>query len=188
MSQCADLARTFFEETLEDSPVTASQLGVDGYDDRLDDLSEAAFEDRRRRSAAWLTRFEQLGDDTCESFDERLDRDLIRSNLRGRAILDDWLMWRRQPEIYLNPGLGGIFTLFLHRLKPEPELVRAALARLRAISRALEDGRRNIRPELAPRVYVDRAIRQARAGSRYVGEVLATEVADEQHRAELADW
>src|SRR3981081_1839372 len=179
MSERAKLSRAFCEETLEDSPVLASQLGVDGYDDRLDDLSEAAFEHRRRRSAAWLIRFEQLGDDACASFDERIDRDLIRSNLRGRAILADWLSWRRQPETYLNPGLGGIFTLFLHRLQPEAALARAALARLRAIQRPLEDGRRNIRPELAPPVFIDRAIRQARAGARYVGEVLPTEVADE---------
>src|SRR5438067_5318182 len=185
MSKCAELARAFFDETLQDSPVLASQLGLDGYDDRLDDLSEGAFEDRRRRSAAWLSRFEQLGETGCASFDERIDRDLIRSILRGRAILDDWLMWRRQPELYLNPGRSGVFTLFLHRLKPEPELARAALSRLRAIPRALEDGRRNIQPELAPRAYVDRAIRQARAGARYVGEVLATEVADERLRAEL---
>src|SRR5712691_8466834 len=150
MSECADLARDFFNEALEYSPVMASQLGVDGYDDRLDDLSEAAFEDRRRRSAAWLSRFDQLNDAACDTFDERLDRDLIRAQLRGRAILDDWLMWRRQPETYLNPGLGGVFTLFLHRLKPEPELVRAAVARLRAIPRALEDGRRNVRAELSP--------------------------------------
>jgi len=188
MSECATLARAFFDESLQDSPVLASQLGVDGYDDLLDDLSEAAFEDRRRRAAAWLTRFEQLSDDACANFDERIDRDLIRSNLRGRAILADWQMWRRQPETYLGPGLGGIFTLFLHRLKPEPDLVRAALSRLRAIPRALEDGRRNVRPELAPPIYVDRAIRQARAGARYVGEVLPTEVADEKLRAEIADW
>ena len=97
-------------------------------------------------------------------------------------------MWRRQPEMYLDPGLAGVFTLFLHRLKPEPDLVRAAVSRLRAIPRALEDGRRNIRPELAPAVYVDRAIRQAKAGARFVGEVLALEVADDHLRAELADW
>ena len=188
MSKCAELVRAFFDETLQDAPVLASQLGVDGYDDRLDDLSEAAFEDRRRRSAAWLTRFEQLADDTCGSFADRIDRDLIRSSLRGRAIMDDWLMWRRQPELYLTPGLSGVFTLFLHRLKPEADLVRSALSRLRAIPRSLEDGRRNIRAELAPRVYVDRAIRQAHAGARYVGEVLATEVSDDKLRAELADW
>src|ERR1700694_3801119 len=117
MSECAELAQAFFDETLQDSPVLASQLGVDGFDDRPDDLSEAAFEDRRRRSGAWLQRFEHLADDACPSFDERLDRDLIRSHLRGVAVLDDWLLWRRQPEIYLNPGLTGVFTLFLHRLK-----------------------------------------------------------------------
>ena len=188
MSQFAELARAFFDETLQDSPVLASQLGIDGFDDRLDDLSESAFADRRRRAAAWLGRFGQLPDTACASFDELLDRDLIRSHLRGRAILDEWQMWRRQPETYLNPGLGGIFTLFLHRLKPEPDLVRAAIARLRAIPRALEDGRGNLQAELAPKVYVERAIRQARAGARYLGEVLAGEVQDDRLRAELADW
>src|SRR5215207_86403 len=100
MSSCADLAHAFLHETIEDSPVMASQLGVDGFDDRLDDLSESAIESRRRRSAAWLQRFEALGDDACDSFDERIDRDVILSQLRGRAVLDDWLMWRRQPEMY----------------------------------------------------------------------------------------
>ncbi len=188
MSDFAALAQTFLDETFQDSPVLASQLGVDGYDDRLDDLSEAAFADRGRRSAAWLDRFDHLGDLACATVDERLDRDLIRSTLRGRAILDDWQMWRRQPETYLGPGLGGIFTLFLHRLKPEPDLVTAAIARLRAIPRALEDGRHNLKAELAPRLYVERAIRQARSGARYLSEILPDEVQDETLRGELADW
>src|ERR1700730_4989464 len=122
MSACADLGQAFLDETFQNSPVLATRLGVDGFDDRLDDLSEAAFEDRARRSAAWLVRFEQLGDDACATFDERIDRDQIRSHLRGVQILDDWLLWRRQPEIYLEPGLLGVFSLFLHRLKPEQEL------------------------------------------------------------------
>ena len=188
MSEFADLARAFFDETLQDSPVLASQLGIEGFDDRLDDLSESAFADRRRRASAWLQRFDALPEAACASFDEQLDRDLIRSHLRGRAILDDWQMWRRQPETYVNPGLGGVFTLFLHRLKPEPDLVRAAVARLRAIRRALEDGRHNLQPELTPKVYLERAIRQARAGARYVGEILPGEVRDQHLRGELADW
>src|SRR5690606_23193684 len=133
MSECASLARAFLQETFDDSPVWASSLGVDGYDDRLDDLSEAAIDSRRRRSAEWLQRFEALDDQACADLDERIDRDVILSVLRGRAIMDDWLMWRRQPEMYLSPGLSGVFTLFLHRLKPEPELARAAAARLRAV-------------------------------------------------------
>ena len=188
MSEFAALADAFLDELWQDSPVLATQLGVEGFDDRLDDLSESSFEQRRRRSAAWLERFDQLPDTACQSLDDRLDRDLIRSQLRGRAIVEDWLMWRRQPETYLNPGLGGVFNLFLHRLKPDAELVRAAVSRLRAIPRLLEDGRANLKAELAPRLYVERAIRQAHAGARYMGEILPNEVEDAQLRAELADW
>jgi uncharacterized protein (DUF885 family) len=188
MSDFAALAQTFLDETFQESPVLASQLGADGHDDRLDDLSEAAFADRSRRSAAWLDRFDHLDDSACATVDERLDRDLIRSTLRGRAILDDWQMWRRQPETYLGPGLSGIFTLFLHRLKPDAELVTAAVARLREIPGLLEDGRRNLKPELTPRLYVERAIRQARSGARYLSEILPDEVHDEALRGQLADW
>jgi uncharacterized protein (DUF885 family) len=188
MSQFGQLARAFLDETYADSPVFASQLGLDGYDELLDDLSEAAFEDRRRRSAAWLQRFSSLDPATdCGSFDERVDHGLLLSVLRGRAILEDWQMWRRQPETYLNPGLGGLFGLFLHRLKPEPELVRAALARLRAIPRLVEDGGRNVQPELAPAIYVDRALRQARSGARYLRELLPREVHDEGLRGQVAE-
>src|SRR5919202_872193 len=156
MSQLGQLARAFLDESYADSPVFASNLGVDGYDDRLDDLSEAAFDARRRRCGGWLERFSALDPGTdCGSFDERIDLGLLLSVLRGRAIMDDWEMWRRQPETYLNPGLSGLFSLFLHRLKPEPDLVRAAVARLLAIPRLIEDGKRNIRPELAPAIYID---------------------------------
>jgi len=58
MSGCSELARAFLDETFTESPVLASQLGVDGFDDQLDDLSESAIEQRRRRSQDWLRRFE----------------------------------------------------------------------------------------------------------------------------------
>src|ERR687886_934350 len=188
MSEFGELARAFLDETYADAPVFASQLGLDGYDDRLEDLSETAFADRRRRSAAWLERFASLDPATdCGSFDERIDHALLLSVLRGRAILQDWEMWRRQPETYLNPGLSGLFSLFLHRLRPEPELVQAAVARLRAIPRLIEDGKRNIQPELAPAIYIDRALRQARSGARYLRELLPREVHDEGLRGQVAE-
>ncbi len=187
MSGCSELARAFLDETFTESPVLASQLGVDGFDDQLDDLSESAIEQRRRRSQDWLRRFEELTDADCGSFDERIDRDLILSLLRGRAILDDWQMWRRQPDLYLGPGLGGVFTLLLHRLKPEPHIAQAVVCRLRQVPRVLDDARRNIAPDLAPSVYVERAMRQARAGARYARELLPSELADESLRADVAE-
>jgi len=118
---------------------------------------------------------------------ERIDRDLVIAMLRGRAVLADWEGWRRQPDVYLNPGLGGVFSLFLHRLRPEPELAAAAAARLAAVPATLTEGKRNLAPELTPRIFVARAIGQARAGARYARELVPAEVTDHRLRARLAD-
>jgi uncharacterized protein (DUF885 family) len=185
MPDFSGLAKRFLDEEVADSPLLASQLGIAGFDDRLDDLSEAAFDARRRRSADWLTRLEAVPDAGLTA-DERIDRDLVGSILRGRAIMADWEMWRRQPDTYLTPGLSGVFTLFLHRLRPEPELARAAAARFRAVPEVLAAGERNLRAELAPAVYVERALGQARAGIRYARELAPLEVADPGLRAEVA--
>ena len=186
MPSFAELSREFLDAELADSPVRASQLGLTEYDAQLDDLSEAAFERRRRTDASWLGRFRET-DAGALSFDEAIDRDLVISTLDGRRIVDDFEMWRRQPDTYLNPGLTGIFTLFLHRLRPMPELVDAAISRLRLIPGNLEDGKRNLRPELVPAIFLERAANQARAGARYVRELLPAQVEDPDLAAKLAE-
>jgi uncharacterized protein (DUF885 family) len=180
------LCREFLAEEYEAHPVMASGLGLTEFDGRLDDLSEAAFAERRRRSAAWLERFRAIPDDVIGPGD-RIDRDLVISVLSGRAIVAEWEPWRRQPEIYVSPGLQGVFGLFLHRLRPEAALVRDATARLRAVPAALVHGRRNLVPELVSPVFVDRAAGQARAGARYVRELLPAEARDPVLRRTLAD-
>ena len=186
MPTFAELSREFFDAEMADSPVHASRLGLTEYDDQLDDLSEAAFERRSRTDASWLARFHEVDPDEL-SFDDAIDRDLVISILDGRRIVDDFLMWRRQPDTYLNPGLSGIFSLLLHRLRPMGELVDAAISRLRAIPANLEDGKRNLRPDLVPAIFLDRAANQARAGARYVRELLPAQVEDPALAARLAE-
>ena len=180
------LCREFLAEEYEAAPVMASGLGLTEFDGRLDDLSAEAFAERRRRSAAWRERFRATPDAGLGP-GERIDRDLVVSALTGRGIMAEWEGWRRQPEIYLSPGLHGVFGLFLHRLRPEPALVRDAVARLRAIPEALDHGRRNLAPELVAPVFVDRAVGQARAGARYVRALLPAEARDPDLRAALAE-
>jgi uncharacterized protein (DUF885 family) len=180
------LCREFLAGEYEAAPVMASGLGLTEFDARLDDLSEAAFEARRRRSALWRERFRAVPDAGLAP-GERVDRDFVVSILAGREIMAEWLPWRRQPEIYVSPGLYGAFGLFLHRLRPEPELVRDAAARLSAVPELLAHGRRNLAPELVAPVFVDRAIGQARAGARYVRELLPAEVRDSALRGQLAE-
>ena len=186
MASFAELTDAFLHEEYEDSPVRASSLGLTDYDDRLDDLSEAAITRRVARDAHWLDQFGAVRDEEL-TFDEAIDRDLAISTLRGRQILEDWEGWRRQPDTYLNPGMSGIFGLFLHQLRPIGELVDAAESRMGQIPDNLEAGRRNLRPELVPAIFLDRAANQARAGARYVREILPAQAEDPELRARLAE-
>ena len=186
MPDFAQLARAFLDEEYAQSPSGASSLGLIEYDDQLEDLSEAAFLRRSQRTDDWLGDFGSL-DAASLDFDEMIDRDLAIASLHRRGIFDGWEAWRRHPDTYLNPGLRGVFGLFLHRLRPEEELVAAAAARLRAVPQNLEDGKRNLRDELVPAILLDRAVNQAHAGARYARELLPAEVTDGALRSQLAE-
>ncbi|GAC1492811.1 MAG: DUF885 domain-containing protein [Candidatus Limnocylindrales bacterium] len=184
-SSFADLADRFLKEELADSPVLASSLGVDGFDDQLDDLSAEAYRRRDASATEWLGRFRAVPDEGL-SADEAIDRDFLISILRGREIIAPHQMWKRQPATYLNPGLYGVFTLFLHKLHPESELADAARARLLQVPTALRHGIDNLDLTLAPRLYLDRAIGQAAASARYARELVALEVSDPVKREQVA--
>src|SRR3990170_4786458 len=186
MPSFVELSNEFLDAEFADSPVRASGLGLTEYDEQLDDLSEAAFDRRSSTDVQWLERFRAV-DESQLSFDEAIDRDLVISILRGRQIVDDFEVWRRQPDVYLNPGMSGIFGLFLHRLRPMEQLVDAAIARMKLIPGNLEDGKRNLRPEMVPEIFLDRAANQARAGARYVREILPAQVDNPALRARLAE-
>jgi uncharacterized protein (DUF885 family) len=181
----AELVHDFLAEQYADYPVRSSGLGLTEFDDQLDDLSGGAFERRAASATAWRERFAKL-DAGDLSFDETIDRDLIVGSLTEQTIYDEWEFWRRHPDTYLNPGMRGVFVLFLHRLRPEAELVSSAAARLRQVPANLEAGRANLRPELVPEILLDRAINQARAGANYTRVLLPDQV-DEANRPELAE-
>lgn len=182
----SSLVKDYLAERYEESPTWASTLGLTAYDERSEDLSAEAF---RRRDAAvleWTRRFAAVADETLTA-DERIDRDVILASLRGRELTQPRLDWKRQPNTYLNPSLGGVFTLFLHRLRPERDLAEAARARLLAVTRHVADGKANVDFALVPPVYVDRAIGQAKAAARYARELVPGEIKDQTLRQKVAE-
>lgn len=185
MADLQQLIDEFLANEYERSPVLASGLGLTDYDDRLDDLSADAWLKRDADAVTWLGRFGDVPDDGLSS-DEQIDRDLAIATLRGRTILADWAVWKRDPLYYSSTPVQGIFTLFLHRLRPERELVEAALARLAGIPQALQQGRANLDPQLAHRLIIERAIGAARGGARYVSQLLPQDVADASDRQRLS--
>lgn len=185
MSSFSDLAETFLKEEFAESPVLASSLGLTEYDEMLDDLSADAFRRHEERSSAWLKRFSAVPNETLTPA-ERIDRDFASSILRGRELNAPQRSWQKQPATYLNPGLQGVFSLFLHKLRPEKDLADAARARLAEVPRALRQGMDNLDFTIVPKIYVDRAIGQARAAAKYARELVPQEVLDPATREQLA--
>jgi uncharacterized protein (DUF885 family) len=180
------LVKEYLDDRYDESPTWASMLGLTAYDERSEDLSAEAF---RRREAAvldWTRRLKAVGDDSLTA-DERIDRDVILASLRGRELMQPRFDWKRQPNTYLNPSLGGVFTLFLHRLRPEPDLAAAARARLLAVTRHVADGKANLDFALVPRIFLERAVGQARAAARYARELVPAEVKDATLRQKVAE-
>jgi uncharacterized protein (DUF885 family) len=182
----AAVLQQWLDEEMDATPVRASALGIDGYDDRLGDYSEAATLAREKRDDHWRAVLEGFADDVL-SPDDRIDRDLVLASLRGRLVMRDWANWRRDPAGYLGICLQGVFTLFLNRLHPEPELARFAEARLRQVPDVLAAGKANLSAELANPIIVGRGAGQARAGITYARELVPAEVSDPSLRARLGE-
>jgi uncharacterized protein (DUF885 family) len=185
-SAFASLVDLFLKEEYEDSPTLASSLGLTEYDERLDDTSAAAYDRRRSSDLAWLRKFRAVANDGLAPA-EQIDRDLLVSVLRGRELYQPLEMWKRQPNYYLNPGLNGVFSLFLHRLRPERELAAAAAKRLEGVPTNIRDGVANLDFARTPRVYAERAIGQAKAAARYARELVPAEVKDASSKQRLTE-
>ncbi len=184
MTEFAALVDEFLTNEFETSPVTATYLGMTAYDERLDDMSAAAFHGRDSDAERWLKRFEDAASDSL-STDEEIDRQLGIAMRHGRLINADWQVWRRDPTTYSGPILNGLFYLFLNHLRPTYDLVDAAISRLDQVPNAVEQAMANIDPALAHPLILQRGAASVRAGARYVRDMLVDEADNDSQRDRL---
>ncbi len=173
------------------SPTTASSVGLTDDDDRLDDLSADAVRRRDEDAARFLGKLERIGDigpdGEALSVDDALDRDVAIAVLRGRMIVAPFEGWRRDPVTYSGPVTSGLFTLFLNRLRPEADLVDAAISRLSQVGDAVDAGIANLDPALAHPLIVERGMNAAKGATRYVRDLVWADVEDDGRRTRLRE-
>jgi uncharacterized protein (DUF885 family) len=165
-------------------PALGSALGLVEYDEELADLSPEGIERREANEDSWTDRFLALDDDALDA-DERVDRDLVLMVLAGRRVMRDWQAWRRDADAYAGEARSGIHIIVLHRLRPEPDLARAVIARLRRIPDLLAQGAANLDPRLANPLLLRRSLGQIGAGADYLRGIVG-EFADESLRRAVA--
>ncbi len=197
----------WMSETFADNPTMASALGLSEYDAELGDFSEEAFERRARSVRRWRQRLAELGwagpggEQPGErghgrgpgegagarelEEDQRIDAALLCSHLAGEEVMAGWEYWKRDPETYLDPCLWGVSTLFIHHVRPERELVEAAVSRLRQVPALLDHALAQLDPELASALVLERGVASARGGVEFFSNSLPAVVRSEELRAAI---
>jgi uncharacterized protein (DUF885 family) len=144
-SKLVELERRYISWSFEQNPTSATDAGIHAYDDHLADFSPAAQVSQMTTVRRYRNELAALQPPSGASAHERVDYLLIRSDLES-----EW--WNREvlrsldrnPSIYEGECTNGIFSIVKRQYASDEVRLHAAIARLRACPRVLDQGRRNL--------------------------------------------
>ncbi|MGB9758088.1 MAG: DUF885 domain-containing protein [Candidatus Bipolaricaulaceae bacterium] len=157
----------WLDRLLEENPVAATALGDHRFDHRLADHSRTGLsrQERLLREAAQeLSRFDRSALGLDARIDHELVRRMVQSFLRDFEVLRGFA---RNPAVYVNECLGGIFLLLARNFAPFPRRLESVLSRLREIPRVLTEATELIEPEEVPPAWAEIAAESIRRGQTF---------------------
>src|SRR6266545_3604715 len=144
------LAGAALDDVLTRHPDMATELGDHRFDTRLPDSRPEALEDERRALSGQLRELSAL--DGALSADNRVDAEILRSQLEGRLYELEVLRDHEWSPLLANPG-GALYSLLARDFAPLPERLRSLAARPRwPRSRSTSAGCRSGSPRWRARV------------------------------------
>jgi uncharacterized protein (DUF885 family) len=164
------LSEEFVELHFKHDPVAATLAGVHDYDHLLPDHSPEGMLAR----IAWLRDLDQrlvVGVSWQElPTGQRVDYALLRARLAAmRADCEDLRVHTRNPVMYPQTALDGLFLLWTRRSLPAQERRDALLARMIAVPDYLKAARANLKE--VPDVFLGVADEVNRSGPGFVDQV-----------------
>jgi uncharacterized protein (DUF885 family) len=138
------LAERFHRWKYEENPVASSDAGRHDADDRLTDYSPAAVDARRARLREFEVEFRSASSDRWDpeaSADARVfAAALQREDFRYSVLRRE----SRDPQLYVDECLNGIFSLLKKAYAPNAVRAASATARLHAMPALLDQARTNL--------------------------------------------
>jgi hypothetical protein len=161
----ATLREGFLEWYFEAEPVRASELGVEGHDDRLPALDRASVQRRIDALLDWESQLRGIPLRLMRG-DDRLDHMVLGSALRGALLeLEEVRRWATDPGEYTDVIARGLASIAERGPVGAGER-RALEARLLAAPAVLATARENVRA--APRTWTELALEHAAGLLEYV--------------------
>ncbi len=143
-ARVAAIAQTYFAASFAESPTSATGTGVHAFDDRLDDVSFAAYDARIGLDEKTLDALDHVSPSTL-SPDAALDRTMLRDQLLDDLLLQKTLLqWRHNPDQYVGTASGAIFGLIKSDFAPLRTRMIDAIARERQLPHFFRQARANI--------------------------------------------
>ena len=139
------LERQYTFWSLEQNPTSATDAGIHTYDDRLADYSASTQAVQMAQLRRYRNTLAALEPPPGASAHARVDYLLIRANIEGdwwgRTVLRGL---QRNPSIYEGECTNGIFSIVKRQYASDETRITAAIARLRACPRVLQQGKANL--------------------------------------------
>jgi uncharacterized protein (DUF885 family) len=140
-----DLERRYTFWSFEQNPTSATDAGIHTYDTRLADFSPQTQAAQMTQLRAYRNELAALQPAPDASAHDRVDYLLVRANLEGdwwdRTVLRGLA---RNPSIYEEECTDGIFAIIKRPYASDEVRIHAAIARLRACPRVLQQGEANL--------------------------------------------
>jgi uncharacterized protein (DUF885 family) len=153
----------FFASYFRHRPVSATFIGEHAHNHALPDYSVAGVEAALGDAEALLREAVALDEALLDSV-ERMDKRLAEGFLRIQQWEFQSAHFRRgNPSLYTGEAIFGAVSLFLTAFAPLAERAAAAVERMNAVPRLLEQAAANVRA--APAAWTERALREC-AGAR----------------------
>ena len=154
------LAQRYLREFPEQSPANATGLGDHRFDNRLDDVSAAGWQNRAVFAETYLSALSPI--DTAKlSRANQVDARLLRNDLeRDRWRLRTLEEWRWNPLTYTRIAGDALYNLLARDFAPLPERLKNVQARLDELPRFLAQAREVLDPARVPKVHAETAAKQ----------------------------
>ncbi|HEU4402653.1 MAG TPA: DUF885 domain-containing protein [Candidatus Polarisedimenticolia bacterium] len=145
------------------SPTTATAAGIHDHDHRLADYAPEAIQGRIRGLAGYRRAIAALRQSAPSlTPDESLDARILERALEAEVrFLEEVRAPFRDPTVYLDEILYGVYYLIQREFAPLAERARSAVSRLLEVPRLLRQARENLSdPAEIPSAWVDAALLQ----------------------------
>jgi len=184
------LGKRYVDEAPGYSPVSATWLGDHRYDDRLDEITVEA---KQQKAAFCRGCLDELGPIPREQLSRanRVDAAMLEHRLRAEVWhIEQLREWTWNPMNYTGLAGSSIYTLMAREFAPLAERLNSAAARLEQFPRMLEQVRAILDPPRAPKVHATTAVKQNAGAIRIMEEFLTPHLdelpAPERKRLEAA--